>query len=207
VGHETDFSLCDFAADLRAPTPSAAAELVVASKAELEMRVARPARALRQALQQRVAELRSRLAEVRSAPFLKEPSRLTERLAQRVDTLEMRMGHAARQRIQEERQRAEQAVSRLSLLRERQVRQIESRVALDQRRLEQACRLWAERARVRVAALERQIGLLSPLAVLERGYSLTRTAQGRLVRSVKDVAAGDGLVTQVKDGTVKSVVE
>ena len=207
VGHETDFSLCDFAADLRAPTPSAAAELVVASKAELEMRVARPARALRQALQQRVAELRGRLAEVRSAPVLREPSRLTERLAQRVDTLEMRMGHAARQRIQEERQRAEQAVSRLSLLRERQVRQIESRVALDQRRLEQACRLWAERARVRVAALERQIGLLSPLAVLERGYSLTRTAQGRLVRSVKDVAAGDGLVTQVKDGTVKSVVE
>ena len=84
---------------------SAAAELVVASKAEREMRVARPARALRQALQQRVAELRSRLAEVRSAPFLKEPSRLTERLAQRVDTLEMRMDHAARQRIQEERQR------------------------------------------------------------------------------------------------------
>jgi len=59
----------------------------------------------------------------------------------------------------------------------------------------------------RVTALEQQLVLLSPLAVLERGYSLTRTAEGRLVRSVKDAAEGAGLVTQVRDGKIESVVK
>jgi exodeoxyribonuclease VII large subunit len=205
VGHEVDFSLCDFAADLRAPTPSAAAELVIAPKAEFEAEVTRHTRALRHALQQRVSELRGRLAAAQSSPCLRQPGVVTERLAQRVDTLGMRLEHAVRQRAHEERQRAEQTFSRLFLLRERQLRQVEARLALDGRRLVQACGLQVERLRTRVAGLERQVGLLSPLAVLERGYSLTRTAEGRLVRSVRDVAAGAALVTQVKDGRIESV--
>ena len=207
VGHETDFSLCDFAADLRAPTPSAAAELVVPPKVELEALVARQARALRQALQQRSTGLRSRLAEVKAAGFLKQPEQFAERLAQRVDTVGMRLDHAVRQHVQEERQRAEQLFSRLSLLRERQARQVEARVVLDERRLAQACRLNVERLRTRVTTLERQMVLLNPLAVLERGYSLTRTDGGLLVRSVNDAATGTELVTRVKDGLIKSVVK
>jgi exodeoxyribonuclease VII large subunit len=207
VGHEVDFSLCDFAADLRAPTPSAAAELAVAPKAEFEAEVARLDRALRQALQQRAAELRSRLAAVKASSALRQPGQITERLAQRVDTLGMRLEHALRQRLQQARQRAEQAFGGLDLLRERRVRQVESRLLLDERRLTQACRLLAERRRTRVAAAERQLTLLSPLAVLERGYSLTRTADGALVRSVADAAPGTALVTQVKDGAIRSVVD
>ena len=206
VGHEVDFSLCDFAADLRAPTPSAAAELVVAPKTELEAEVARYGRALRQALQQRVAELRSRLAAAQSAPFLRQPEQVAERLAQRVDTLGMRLDHALRHGLQVQRHRAEQTFNRLSLLREQQARQVEARVVLDDRRLTLACQLQVERLRTRVTGLERQMVMLSPLAVLERGYSLTRTADGRLVRSVTAVAAGAALVTQVKDGVIASVV-
>jgi len=207
VGHEVDFSLCDFAADLRAPTPSAAAELVIAPKAEFEAEVVRYARALRQALQQRAAELSSRLAAARSAPCMRHPEQATERLAQRVDTLDMRLDHAVRQRMHALRQRAEQAVSRLGLMRERRGRQVEARVVLAERRLAQACQLQVERLRTRVTGLERQMVLLSPLAVLERGYSLTRTAEGVLVRSVTDAKPGDGLVTQVKDGMIESVVK
>jgi exodeoxyribonuclease VII large subunit len=207
VGHEVDFSLCDFAADLRAPTPSAAAELAVAPKAEVEAEVARLDRALREALRQRAAELRSRLAAVRAAAALRQPGRITERFAQRVDTLGMRLEHALRQRLQAARQRAAQTFGRLGLLRERRVRQIESRVLLDERRLAQACRLQMERCRTRVRAAERQVALLNPLAVLQRGYSLTRAADGSLVRAVADAAPGAALVTQVKDGEIRSVVE
>ncbi len=206
VGHEVDFSLCDFAADLRAPTPSAAAELVIAPKADFEAELAHHARSLRQALQQRAAALRSRLAAARAAPFLRHPEQVTERLSQRVDTLGMRLEHAVWQCLQAERQRAEQAFSRLCLLRERRVRQVEARVVLDKRRLAQACLLRVERLRTRVMGVERQLGLLSPLAVLERGYCLTRLADGQLVRSVADVKPGSELLTQVKDGTFGSVV-
>ncbi len=206
VGHEVDFSLCDFAADLRAPTPSAAAELVVAPKAELEAEVARLDRALRQALRQRAAELRSRLAAAAASACLRKPEHLVERLAQRVDTLELRLASAARQRLEERRQRAKQAFARLDLLRERRVRQTEARVALDERRLTQACRLLAERLRARVSAAERQLSLLSPLSVLDRGYSLTRSASGRLVRSAAEVSAGEALETRVRDGVIRSVV-
>jgi exodeoxyribonuclease VII large subunit len=206
VGHEVDFSLCDFAADLRAPTPSAAAELVIAPKSEFEAEVTRLARALRQALQQRAAELRSRLAAVRASSALRRPRQMTERLSQQVDTLGLRLEHAVAQRVQEERQRAAQVIGRLDMLRERRVRQVEARLVLDERRLSQACRLQVERARTRVAAVERQLALLSPLSVLERGYSLTRTAEGVLVRSVADAAPGTALVTQVKDGMIRSEV-
>ncbi|MEI7902198.1 MAG: exodeoxyribonuclease VII large subunit, partial [bacterium] len=157
-------------------------------------------------LQQRAAEMRSRLAVAQAAPFLRQPEQVAERLAQRVDTVGMRLDHAVRQRVQEERQRAEQAVSRLRLLRERRVRQVEARVVLDERRLTQAGRLQVERLRARLTGLERQMGSLSPLAVLDRGYSLTRTAEGRLVRSVAEAAPGVKLVTQVKDGRIESVV-
>lgn len=207
VGHETDFSLCDFAADLRAPTPSAAAELVVAPKAELEAEVARRGRALRQALRGQLAELKGRLASARASGALRQPERFVERLAQRVDALGMRLGHVARGRAGEERGRAQQAFARLSVLRERGLRQVEARVARAESRLANAERICLERRRTRVAALERLMRMLSPLAVLERGYSLTRTEAGRLVRSAGDVAEGTVLVTQVRDGAVRSVVE
>ena len=207
VGHEVDFSLCDFAADLRAPTPSAAAELAVAPKAELEAGVSRHARALRSALEQYTQELSNRLRRVNAAVFMRRPGQLVEGFSQRTDTLGMRLDFVMRQRVREASQQASQVFGRLFLERERRVRLVEARVELDRCRLAQACRLKAERLGSRVTALERQLVLLSPLAVLERGYSLTRTAEGRLVRSVKDAAEGAGLVTQVKDGKIESVVK
>lgn len=206
VGHEVDFSLCDFAADLRAPTPSAAAELVVLPKTEWMAEVARQARALRQALQQCASDLRSRLMAVQASAFLRQPRQATERLAQQVDTLDMRLEHAVRQQAQQQRRRADQTVGRLDLLREHRVRQVEARLVLDERRLTQACVLQVERSKMRVTTMKGQLALLDPLSVLGRGYSLTRTSQGTLVRSVSDVAFGAVLVTQVKDGQIESVV-
>jgi len=207
VGHEVDFSLCDFAADLRAPTPSAAAELAVAPKAELVAAVDRQERALRLALDQRMMTLDNRLQRAKASGFMRQPGQIAEGASQRVDTLGMRLDHVMRQHVQGACQRAAEAFSRLFLQRERRMRQVEARLDLDQRRLVQACHLNAERLGTRVAALERQLGLLSPLAVLERGYSLTRTAEGRLVRSVAQVPQGSVLVTQVRDGKIESVVK
>jgi exodeoxyribonuclease VII large subunit len=92
VGHDTDFSLCDFAADVRAPTPSAAAELAVTTKQEWDLCLAHHARALKQALRRQVAALRMRVVTARASRFFQQPRQLVERRAQQVDTLAMRMG-------------------------------------------------------------------------------------------------------------------
>ena len=207
VGHEVDFSLCDFAADLRAPTPSAAAELVVLPKTEWLAEVARHARALRQSLQQCASDLRSRMTAVQASAFLRQPRHATERLAQQVDTLGMRLEHAVRQQTQLQRRRADQAVGQLGLLREQRVRQVEARLVLDERRLTQACERRVERLKMSVTTAERQLALLDPLSVLGRGYSLTRASDGTLVRSVSDVVSGAVLITQVRDGKIESVVK
>ncbi len=205
VGHEVDFTLCDFAADLRAPTPSAAAELVIAPKTEFEAEVSRVSRGLRQALLQRAAEMKGRLGAARASAALRQPQRLVERLAQRIDTLHLRLERALARALGEARARAGRADSRLALVRERAVRVAEARLAAGAGRLERAGRLLVERKRARVAAADRQLTLLSPLAVLERGYSLTHAADGRLVRSVSEVPAGMALVTRVRDGEIRSV--
>lgn len=206
VGHDTDFSLCDFAADVRAPTPSAAAELAVTTKQEWEQCLAHHARALKQTVRRQVTAWRMRVMTARSSRFFQQPRQLVERRAQQVDTLAMRMDHAAAQRVQEGRQRTERAYGRLRVVRERYEHLTRARLEENVRRLEAAGRLRLERLRAGVAGNARQLDLLSPLAVLERGYSLTRGPDGRLVRSARDLSSGAEISTQLKDGSVASIV-
>jgi len=206
VGHDTDVSLCDFAADLRAPTPSAAAEIAVTTKQEWEQLLAQHMRSLRQALLRQVTALRMRVVTAHSSRFFQQPLLLVERRAQQVDTLAMRMGHAAALRVREGRQRTEHAHGRLRVVRERLMHLTRARIDDNARRLERACRLRLERLQADVAGNARQLDLLSPLAVLDRGYSLTRGPDGRLVRSVRDLSSGTEISTQLKDGSVASIV-
>jgi exodeoxyribonuclease VII large subunit len=100
VGHETDWTIADFVADLRAPTPSAAAELVVPEKAALEDRLAELADAMHQSLHDRIETLARRLAYAAAHPLLQDPRRLWEQRAQRVDELAARLPDAARRLLE-----------------------------------------------------------------------------------------------------------
>ena len=183
VGHETDVTLCDFAADVRAPTPSAAAEIVIAPKIEFQSKLERLSEDAHQALTQRL-----------------------EHAMQRVDDFDTRLRSALQQKGHQFRKRVELASGRLGVLRERQTRTLESRLALYQQRLLQAAQRKNERSRARLETLAQKCALLNPLSVLDRGYSLTRTADGKLVRSIADVAPEQALLTQVKDGIITSRV-
>jgi exodeoxyribonuclease VII large subunit len=207
VGHESDVSLCDLAADVRAPTPSAAAELTVEPKADFEADIARYARQLRNALRGRVAELRGRLAAASAAAVLRRPAQITERRAQMVDALCMRMGHAAQRLTEARRRGAAEASARLDMLRAQHLGRLRQLINGNRENMVQACSRLLERQRAGIMLLEKQLLLLSPMSVLERGYSLTRRADGRLVRSVTDAAAGEVLRTQVKDGVIESTVK
>lgn len=184
VGHEIDTPLSDYAADVRAPTPSAAAELVVRGKGELEQRVATLQRRLILAPRASFSEWRRRLDRAAQTPGIAHPRRLLETRAQSVDLLSVRLQKALAGIPEGIRQRAATALRRMTY-------------ALHSRQTD---------ARHALARIESQLRLLNPRAVLQRGYSLTRLADGRLLHSPAEAPDGTLLTTEVAEGTLTSIV-
>lgn len=163
VGHETDFTLCDFAADKRAATPSQAAELAVLDNEGYRRQVEHLSKRLESLLEQKLTVAQHRLERAVGSWVLQNPERMFLDRALRVDRA-----------VQDLQQAMEQAV--------------ESR--------RYALQLQAAR-----------LDSLSPLAVLGRGYSITQRDDFKVVSSVEQVGWGDELVTTVKDGAIRSVVQ
>ncbi len=185
VGHEIDWTLSDFAADVRAPTPSAAAELVVKGKDELERRVADARRRLALGARSLALGWRNRLDRASRTPGLREPLRETQRLQQRLDFLAVRLQNALAGLPQMVRQRTETAA----------------------RRMERAAGSRLEEGRRALKHAEAQLRMLNPKGVLARGYSLTRLRDGRILRSAAEAPPGTGLETEFADGAVRSTVD
>lgn len=185
VGHEIDWTLSDFAADVRAPTPSAAAEMVVQGKAELERNIADLQRRL--VLGTRAATLawRNRLDRAARTPVLRTPLQVVQQAQQKVDFLAVRLQNALAGLPQLVRQRTTAAAQRL----------------------ERATRLQIADARRALTHAEAQLRLLSPKGVLARGYSLTRLRNGHILRAAAEAPPGTHLETELADGTVLSTVE
>jgi exodeoxyribonuclease VII large subunit len=133
VGHEVDYTICDFAADLRAPTPSAAAELVVARKAELQERLGHLRQRLAGALQLRLSQWRRRLERAARSPVFAEPRHVVRTAQQRVDELALRAGRALVQTAALARSRLERAAGTLQALNPRAVLSRGYAVLLDAR--------------------------------------------------------------------------
>ena len=229
VGHETDFTISDFVADMRAPTPSAAAELVVGRKDEFEEHLNGMERRLAIAIQTSVKALRNRVLLAARSYVFREPGNMVMQARQRVDRLYMQMSHSLDERRRHVRQRLQELtlriepVTRQQLVRVRQlladaqsemahasIRQVgEHRVSLERLgdRMAHAMAMRRERSRRDLERLQSQLKALSPAAVLERGYSVTRKADGTIVRSSDEVAMGDRLYTRVASGTVESEVK
>ena len=162
VGHESDTTLCDYVADLRAGTPSIAAERAVPVKAELVARV---------------RDLAARLE--------KAPQQAYEALVQRIDDLSFRLGA----HLKEVSTAFENRLQRMAL------------------RLEPVISAVYQRAESRLKTAATGLRHLSPYGVLERGYSITLNAEGRVVRGVEGLAPGARLTTRLAGGSVDSVVE
>jgi exodeoxyribonuclease VII large subunit len=208
IGHEIDFTIADFVADLRAPTPSAAAELIVpdicALQADLVSRRAALDRLIRQALEIRQIQVR-RLSE---APHFREPRRLIVERQQRVDHLEMRLLEIWKDAFQSRRAGIEKMLALLWAFRpERWLQAKRGELTGLEARLRRIASSRLDSSKNRVAELANFLRLLGPRQTLERGYSITLNAKGGVVQSVRTLKADDPIQTMLADGEVNSIVK
>ncbi len=208
VGHEVDFTLADFAADLRAPTPSAAAELLVPHRDDLLRRLrtlgARVGELQRQQLQQsvqRTDRAALRLHALRPQARLQLLRQRQQQARHRLEATWLRRttGEHARLRHAGAVLRAVHPQRRLARLHERLA------TAAPRPRAAIARRLASDALRLR--GLARSLSAISPLATVARGYAILQHADGRIVRSVGDAATGDRLEARLSDGQLKLRVE
>lgn len=207
VGHEIDFTISDWVADLRCPTPSAAAEQVIGRKSDFEEQVAAMSRALNRQMTHRLEVLRGRLASARANRVFGEPEHAVDRFKQHIDHFDLRLRNAMTERFQRDHRRAERAGAALAQLRVGRLPQLRLRIERLDQRAREVQRRDVERARQQLASATRQLNALNPLAVLSRGYSITRLADGRVVRSAAEAPSGTLLHTRLGAGSVDSVVQ
>lgn len=208
VGHETDFTISDFAADLRAATPSAAAELVAEREDEIEEYIESCTRDLFQWMRYRIVDERTRVQNAamshgfdEAQRKLREARAATNEVAHKIETLILR-------RIQHARRRADTVTCRLSPA------ELSARVASGHTRLAvlSAARDAASEARLedkrgRLAVAAASLDALSPLAVLKRGYALARNEAGQALRNARDVQVGEQVNLRLAHGTLRCRVE
>jgi len=207
VGHETDFTIGDFVADLRAPTPSAAAELVVHRKQDFIDELRERVRRMGQVMRLRLSEAREQFTALRMHHvFQTMRARLGER-AQRVDECIVELNRLIREKLTDSREALLHAAGGIVRYDFRRLLKMK-RAELDERgiRLQsEFARLLVER-RNRLALFDSLLKERSPLTILHRGYSITRDAQGHIVRDAAQVALGDDLSIRLARGELGAAV-
>ena len=208
IGHETDFTIADFVADLRAPTPSAAAELVIASRHQLVEQVAGLHQRLARAARYRLLVGRQTLTELaQHGAFARIAAMLSQR-QQRVDDMTFQLVSRYRALLDGCRRRVDVAATR--------IRHYDVRLVLAglKRELEANTRTLGEIGRrlllERRGALDRLAGKLdelSPLKVLDRGYALVFDAAGNLVKDAAQLTAGDEIRARLARGEIAAVIK
>jgi exodeoxyribonuclease VII large subunit len=207
VGHEIDYTIADFVADHRAPTPSAAAELVAPDVMALRASLASRREALERLIRQAVELRRLQISRLTEVPYLREPQRFIAERQQRVDQLEMRLSEIWRNLLQQRRSRVERFAAFLSAFRpEHWLQAKRSAVAGLEARMKWIANSRLESHKSRVAELTNFLRLLGPKQTLERGYSITLDSNGTVIRSVQALKSGDRIQTILADGDVNSIV-
>jgi exodeoxyribonuclease VII large subunit len=207
VGHETDFTIADFVADLRAPTPSAAAELITEAQHRIAERLAETSHRLERATRFQLLKAYQRLNRVPATRAETRISALLRRSAQKLDDLSFRLEGVMAAQVQlgrnqvadfaglvlrhDPRQQVAHAREHLNDFRVRLARILERQV---------------QTASARLGSLDARLHSLSPLAVLDRGYALVIGTNGAIIRSAAQIEAGETLTTRLSDGSFTSRV-
>jgi len=208
IGHEIDFTIADFVADIRAPTPSGAAELVTPDRGDVLRMLARTADRLDVAAKRELRTLATLLSSVIKRLSLAHPLSRIQQHAQRLDDLEQRLAGAARGGLHRERHRLSEVLARLiTHSPEHRVREYRMRQAALASRLDHALAERMARAAHRLDLAQRGLNAVSPLATLTRGFSIvTRVADGVLLTDSASVGLGEQIEARLARGRVRARV-
>jgi exodeoxyribonuclease VII large subunit len=208
VGHETDFTIADFVADLRAPTPSAAAELVIESKRLLDEQVETLRRRLSRAARYQLQQLKLQLTELAQHGAFARMREAIRRREQRVDDLTHRLAQAERKMVQARMRRLDVASTRLRHLDLRlRLTYFHKQLDTHSSTMTVAMRNGLTARRARLNHLSAQLQALSPTNILERGYALVFDQDGNLVKDATQVTPGSDIRAQVAKGQITATVK
>lgn len=208
VGHEIDFTIADFVADLRAPTPSAAAELAVPDGVELAAKFAQARRRLARLAVERLRQEWRRIEGLKRGPLSRDPERLLREPEMHVDLLRNRLQTAVTRSVESagrrlaEARTAHRAIHPLKVLERRA-----ERLAVVREKFAKLGSDAIQRRAEKLAALRSLLRTLGPESAFQRGFSITLDESGELVRSAKALEKGELLRTKFADGEVESRVE
>ncbi len=206
VGHETDTTLIDFVSDMRAATPTAAAEIATPVLMEIHQQLRNLQTRLEQALSRQLQIKRERMQALANASIFQNPERIYQVYQQRVDQLEMRLSQMMQQSVQNKRQQLVKNQHRLELgSPSRRVQTEKQALQYLAKRLEQAQGQLMKDKKQQFQRAIQQLDLLSPLKIMNRGYGILQQEE-TIIKSVEQLEVNQELTIQLVDGTVRSKV-
>ena len=209
VGHETDFTIADFVADRRAPTPSAAAELATQNQEQLLARLQELQQRLGRTIKRKLQEHRQHLSHISHKLQILHPQRRLQQNQQLLDELGLRLERAMQQQLTQKQQRCQQLAERLRLLSpSRRVAMLGEKLADYRQKLLRGMRNTLSHKQLQFAGLSRELQAISPLNTLGRGYSITTDAvTGKILTNSSETKPGNRIHTRLLEGHLVSVVE
>jgi exodeoxyribonuclease VII large subunit len=208
IGHETDFTIADFVADLRAPTPSAAAELITEAQHKIVEHLANQSHRLDRAVRFQLLHADQSLSRLPINRAVTRVSTLLHRRAQDLDDLAFRLETALTTQLRHQQDRLATLTATVLRHDPRQaLGKARERLLAGRNRLNRSMEHSLHANAATLGALDARLHSLSPLVVLDRGYALVLNADGGVVRTASQVSPGDSLTTRLSDGAFTSRVE